>query len=156
MRARSRRGFSFAEVLLTVALLSLLASMAIPNFMRARCKAAMTSCKENLKVISTAVQLYKHEHNGYPPPGTALLSNSHILMTSSYLKALPSCPQSNRVTYTLGSVRDGELLLSGGGEPQDGFMIFCGDGFNHHMLIGTTTGPYWYDKIGLTDTDPGF
>jgi type II secretory pathway pseudopilin PulG len=51
------------EIMVVVAIISLLASIAVPNFLRARKRAQATRCLEDLRVISSACDMYAIENN---------------------------------------------------------------------------------------------
>jgi prepilin-type N-terminal cleavage/methylation domain-containing protein len=58
-----RRGFTLVEIMIVVAIIALLASIAVPNFMRARKRAQATRILEDLRVIDNATDEYAIENN---------------------------------------------------------------------------------------------
>jgi len=55
-RTCSRRGFTLVEIMIVVAIIGMLATIAIPNFVKARERANMSACIENLRQIEGATQ----------------------------------------------------------------------------------------------------
>jgi prepilin-type N-terminal cleavage/methylation domain-containing protein len=53
---RSRGGFTLVEIMIVVAIIGLLATIAIPNFAKARERAHMNACICNLRLIEGAAQ----------------------------------------------------------------------------------------------------
>lgn len=62
---RKHRGFSIIEFLIVVALLSILAAVAIPNFNRFQTNARQGEAKANLKSWFSAQRAYHQENNRY-------------------------------------------------------------------------------------------
>lgn len=63
---RSAGGFSLIELLIVVAIILIIASIAIPNLLRARIAANQTAAVSNLRMIHTAEQTYSSVYNiGY-------------------------------------------------------------------------------------------
>jgi prepilin-type N-terminal cleavage/methylation domain-containing protein len=54
-------GFTLVEIMIVVAIIGLLASIAIPNFMKSREQANATACISNLRQIDGAVQIWSME-----------------------------------------------------------------------------------------------
>jgi type II secretory pathway pseudopilin PulG len=72
--------------MIVVALIAVLASIAIPNYIRAREQTRMTTCIHNLKVIDNSIQqwaLETHKQAGTPVTPADI---------QPYIKALPVCP----------------------------------------------------------------
>jgi hypothetical protein len=69
------------------------AAVLIPNFVRARAQGQATSCKSNLKVIGTALEMYSTDYSGrYPDKLDLLIPN--------YLRYIPECPAAGADTYS--------------------------------------------------------
>ena len=60
---RSNRGFTLVEIMIVVAIIALLASIAVPNFLRARKRSQATRILEDLRVIDSAIDEYAIENN---------------------------------------------------------------------------------------------
>src|ERR1043165_938410 len=93
MKVRTPRHsvFTFVEIMIVVAIIGLLVSVAIPNFVHARTVAQQNACINNLRQIDGAAQTWALENNK-PPTDPYPLS-----MVKPYLKLdskgnIPSCP----------------------------------------------------------------
>jgi len=64
---RGRGGFTLAELLVVMAILSLLAGLAIPNLQRAILKARAADAIGDLEVIRVAVLQYQGDRHEWPP-----------------------------------------------------------------------------------------
>ena len=60
-----QKGFSLTELMIVVAIIGILATIAIPKFMTYQAKAKQTEAKNNLVAIHTAEIAYFAENNGY-------------------------------------------------------------------------------------------
>jgi len=67
MRTRGG-GFTLAELLASLSVISVLAAILFPVFAKAREKARQFQCSSNLQQIGTALALYAHDYNGHLPP----------------------------------------------------------------------------------------
>jgi type II secretion system protein G len=61
-----RGGFSLIELLVVVSIISILASIAIPNFLDAQTRAKVARMKADMKTLSTAIEIYHTDNNNYP------------------------------------------------------------------------------------------
>ena len=63
-RARHRRGFTVVELLVSIAILAILASLLLPTLARARGSAGAARCTSNLRQFGFAAQMYWDDHDG--------------------------------------------------------------------------------------------
>ena len=59
----SRRGFTLVEIMIVVAIIALLASIAVPGFLRARKRAQASRIINDLRLIDSAIDQYAIETN---------------------------------------------------------------------------------------------
>jgi prepilin-type N-terminal cleavage/methylation domain-containing protein len=76
----SKSAFTLVEIMVVVAIIALLASIAVPNFLRARKRSQATRILEDLRIIDSAIDQYAIENN---KAGGATVSWSDIQV---YLK----------------------------------------------------------------------
>ncbi len=99
----SRGGFTLVEIMIVVAIIGLLATIAIPNFVKARTTAQMNACINNLRQIDGAVQTWALETK---QGDTAQVEYQQI---SGYMKNQVICPSGGKTfadSYQLGTVQD--------------------------------------------------
>jgi len=82
---KNRKGFTFIEIMVVVALVGFIAAIAIVNILASRRTAEYSVCLENRRVIENAEASY-YAH-------TKTHSNSlQELLDSGYLNKIPTCP----------------------------------------------------------------
>jgi len=59
----SQRGFTLVEIMIVVAIIALLASIAVPNFLRARKRSQASRILEDLRVLDGATDQYAIDNN---------------------------------------------------------------------------------------------
>jgi prepilin-type N-terminal cleavage/methylation domain-containing protein len=60
---KSRQGFTLVEIMIVVAIIALLASIAVPGFLRARKRSQASRIINDLRLIDSACDLYAIENN---------------------------------------------------------------------------------------------
>jgi prepilin-type N-terminal cleavage/methylation domain-containing protein len=93
----NRRGFTLVEIMIVVAIIALLASIAVPNFLRARKRSQATRILEDLRMLDNATDEYAIENNKttgmnplftdlkvYLKTGSVLYSTGQDLFGDSY------------------------------------------------------------------------
>lgn len=59
--------FTLIELLIVVAIISILAAIAVPNFLEAQTRAKVSRVKNDARALTTAVESYHVDNNRYPP-----------------------------------------------------------------------------------------
>ena len=91
-------GFTLVEIMIVVAIIGLLAAMAIPNFVRARDRAQLNACINNLRLIDSAKQqwaLEQHQSGDSVPTGSAL----QPYLGHGSAGELPNCPATSSTNF---------------------------------------------------------
>ncbi len=105
MQDEGERGFTLIEMMIVVAIIAILVSILVPNFVRARAQAQTAACEANLKEIATALELYETDHDAYPAGTNAPVDGSNADLTP-YLKQVPVDPAAGPGVYYEYSVID--------------------------------------------------
>jgi prepilin-type N-terminal cleavage/methylation domain-containing protein len=98
LTSKKRHGFTLVEIMIVVAIIALLASIAVPGFLRARKRAQASRILNDLRLIDGAVDMYAIENNkasgaavptaawtAYMKSGTYLYSTGKDIFGNPYL-----------------------------------------------------------------------
>ena len=87
---KKKKGFTLLELLVVLAILAILIAIAIPVYKNQKEKAAITAHNANVRVLETALESYKQDHNGELPKDIDDLD-------PEYIKSVPKVPASENV-----------------------------------------------------------
>jgi prepilin-type N-terminal cleavage/methylation domain-containing protein len=91
-------GFTLVEIMIVVAIIGLLATIAIPNFVRARLQAQRSACINNLRQLDGAKQTWALE-NKAGQTATPSLANVQPYMGRGSAGTAPTCPADSQSTF---------------------------------------------------------
>lgn len=128
IREHVAHGFTLIELLIVVAIISILASIAVPNFLEAQTRARVAAMRNDMRVLATGLESYRVDSNAYPPrsvfPDSKVLSRAadatervrelgRITSPIAYLTSIPRdlfetvlAPPNNRIDYWPYTVSD--------------------------------------------------
>jgi len=101
---RRNQGFTLIELLVVIAIIAILAAILFPVFARAREKARISSCQNNMKQMGTAFAMYRSDYDGYMPLDWFLAENNrvyrwiHATYTYVYDDNVYQCPSEPTTT----------------------------------------------------------
>jgi len=88
MLNRKNHAFTLVEIMIVVAIISLLAAIAVPNFMRARKRSQAVRCLEDLRILDNAVDEYAIETNKITGFNPTFADLKNYIKTGSSLYSL--------------------------------------------------------------------
>jgi type IV pilus assembly protein PilA len=98
-RESRKSGFTLVEIMIVVAIISLLAAIAIPNFLKVRARSQANACINNLRQLDSAAQQYAVENKlDSTAPYTLSVLRPYLRLDST--GNFPTCPASG--TYSPG------------------------------------------------------
>jgi prepilin-type N-terminal cleavage/methylation domain-containing protein len=104
-----KRAFTLIELMIVIAIISILAAILIPNFMHARAESVTSSCEMNEKMLATAEEEYSVDNGG------AYIALSSL--TTPYLTGVPTDPVKKGNAYsinpTVGAYGSYQISVSG-------------------------------------------
>jgi len=103
MNKISKSGFTVIEIMIVAVIISILAAVAIPNFVKYRNRSREQVCEGNMQMIYYAVEQYALDYN-FNIGANVSMAN---MVTGGYIDSSPTCP-SNGANYadpqTVGTV----------------------------------------------------
>jgi prepilin-type N-terminal cleavage/methylation domain-containing protein len=114
LRSSEGSGFTLLELLIVMALISLLASLLVPNFIRARDQANLSACSQNLRSLWTAKCMVEAETKRAgileDPPTTNTGYGSYLVQGSPAYKKLSRYCEVSKMHCPLGGKRKGAYM----------------------------------------------
>ena len=87
----TKKGYTLVELLIVVAIVGILVSLAIPNFQQSAIKAKETALKQNLFTMRTVLDQYYADRGDYP-------ESLESLIEAKYLRSIPMDPFTKSTT----------------------------------------------------------
>ncbi|MDQ7822150.1 MAG: type II secretion system protein [Candidatus Eremiobacteraeota bacterium] len=139
MNKRSGRapGYTLIEIVTVMGIIAVLFCLfAVVGYTRAKARTTYIACCENLRTISTGLQLYSNEARNKRKFPLELK-----YLTPDYLKTIPTCPAARADTYENAYEHD---------DNSDNFTLYC-EG-SHHMMLGFDSNyPQYSYQWGLVE-----
>ena len=82
MKARKDTGFTLVELLIVIVIISILAAIAIPQFIGSTQDAKTATLKADLTALRNAIELYYHQHGGKYPGAVAGANCTNAINTN--------------------------------------------------------------------------
>ncbi|MDF0665865.1 MAG: prepilin-type N-terminal cleavage/methylation domain-containing protein [Nitrospira sp.] len=115
------KGFTLVEVMITVSIIGILATIAVPSYQSSSIKARETVLRQDLFTLRDLLDHHRADKGKYPPALDGLV-------TAGYLRALPKDPFTN-------SPSSWQQIV----EPTEGGIF---DVYSGSDLVGTNGTPY--------------
>ncbi|HXE72958.1 MAG TPA: prepilin-type N-terminal cleavage/methylation domain-containing protein [Candidatus Nitrosotenuis sp.] len=132
---RHVRGFTLIELMIVIALIAILAAILIPNMVRSRNQAKLSSCKQSIRALASALETYATANGGRYPTSLSLLPPDCI-------KAVPTCP----VTQSSLPYTSGYQFSTN----PDSYTLMCATA--NHTVVGLPPNfPQYESSTGLHD-----
>ncbi len=136
---RKRKGMTIIELMVVIAIVTILASIVIPSISHALAVSKLRACMENIRLLSTAFEMYTNDNSG------TYVFNNYIKDTAlfpNYVSVNPTCPAA---TSTLN-----EYFIKANVYPSSQEVyIWCGNWNAHDDIMMQVTdysmggGPQW-------------
>ncbi len=105
-RAIGRRGFTLIELIVVMAIVALLASIAAPRYFRSVDRARENTLRTSLKVMRGALDQFAADKGRYP-------ESLAELVEARYLRAIPEDPMTSSGTTWISVAPPAEIAMSG-------------------------------------------
>jgi prepilin-type N-terminal cleavage/methylation domain-containing protein/prepilin-type processing-associated H-X9-DG protein len=173
----ARRGFTLIEILVTIAIIAILAAILFPVFARARENARRASCMSNLKQIGLGMMMYVQDYDGkyfyrtygsggpgsttgvvstwYPATGLQWLLKPYIQNTQVFI-----CPSfgKNQVAYGYNYNAATTQMTESSIELPSQMLAFVDDQFNGYVAYipsPASTGSWYSNFCKVVDSPDG-
>jgi general secretion pathway protein G len=126
---RFQRGFTLIEIMVVVVILGILAAVVVPRIMDRPDDARITKAKQDIRVLESALNLYKLDNFVYPTTQQGLESlvskpggepEPRNYKSGGYIKSLPKDPWGNPYQYLQPGTKSELDLFSLGADNRPG------------------------------------
>lgn len=109
-RWKNQRGFTLVELMVVVAIIGILVSIAVPSYQKVTETARKNACQANMRAVLGAVQIIRMENAGIDPAGR--LDEQHALMAVKLFSEVPTCPSGGDLYYSIDVDNDGTITIA--------------------------------------------
>ena len=121
------------EIMIVIAIISILSTIMLPNMVRARSQGRLTGCTTNMKNIATAVETYSTGNGSRYPTSLQQLP-------PRYIQTIPTCPSAGK--------NDPYLSGFASASNPDAYSLVCTG--NHHGELNIPSNfPQYESSTGL-------
>ena len=136
-------GFTLIELLVVVGIIAILAAIAMPNFLDAQARAKVSAVKNDLRVVTLALESYRTDFNQYPS-ARGILANVNDPFVNPVSRRLQ--PLTTPISYMSSVPRDAFRCRDGWGlsdtSDMDGLDYVCAEDVPTRGC-GITSGGWW-------------
>src|SRR4051812_17821031 len=94
-----RHGFTLVELLVVIAIIAILASLLLPALSSGKFQAKNAACKNNLRQLGLALQMYLNSYGAYPPRAVVLDENRGVYLEWDQLLEKEMQPERETVPF---------------------------------------------------------
>lgn len=134
------KGFTLLELMIVVAIISILTVTLIPSFVKIKNQARLTACTSNLKNLSTIIENYAIDNRDLYPKDEFLINEDEPKIQGYYNQKL-TCPVGKKEYRYIPDTTN------------NSYWIYCptyNDNNKHKTSRGVIQIVYFYPKIGIS------
>jgi type II secretion system protein G len=83
------RGFTLVELLIVIAIILILISIALPNFLEARTRASITAARGDMRSVGLALEMYNVDYKTYPDAIIGYRVMRRLTTPNKYMSSVP-------------------------------------------------------------------
>jgi len=125
-----KRGFTIIELLIVIAVISILIGIALPRFKGMQEEGNIARAKGELRTLQTAVESYYiHNNNAYPATGSAALQTALAAATPNIINYVPTDPFGGTAdyVYVMGGTNSKFYIIYSVGPGGNGSAVITSD-----------------------------
>ena len=154
--ANQSHGFTLIELITVVAIISILASLILAAFTRAKSRVRSTECQHNLRQQGVILTSFVRDHSEYPLYATEKrVAGNNSTWASTLFPGSVKDLTNNRGIFECPSARRPDALERDGGWVAYGYNQngLTGSSFDEPLGIGGKGGAHWLDRNPVAESD---